>query len=281
MSDKRPSFQWYPKDFLTDENVEVMSLEEQGAYRRLMDYEWLHQGLPNDIPSLAKMCRVTPARFKKLWPKIEVCFKKNRDGTRLTHPRLKSERDKQDKWREKSRKGGRRSASVRADKSKGGSIGSQPKSNTSSSTASSSSTSVTTTTSDEGFDDFWKAYPKRSGDNPKGTARSRWRSNRKRGVAASGMIDGAKRYARWCDATEKTGTEIVKHAATFLGQQEGWDTAWTITESDHAKRDEADPGVEFNKRWAAHNEREPEDSAPVKAGGLVANILEHVQKGAA
>ena len=129
MAEKRPSFQWYPKDFLTDENVEVMSLEEQGAYRRLMDYEWLHEGLPNDIEVLAKLCRITPAQFKKLWENIGICFDENRAGTRLTHPRLKSERAKQDEWREKSRVGGKRSAKLRADKSKGGSTNVQPTSN--------------------------------------------------------------------------------------------------------------------------------------------------------
>ena len=77
---KRPSFQWYPKDYLTDLSIEVMTLEEEGAYRRLMDYEWLHQGLPNDTAALAKMCRITEARFKKLWPAMEPCFKPNRSG---------------------------------------------------------------------------------------------------------------------------------------------------------------------------------------------------------
>ncbi len=50
---------------------------------------------------------------------------------------------------------------------------------------------------------------------------------------------------------------------------------WEITESDKAKREEADPGVEFNKRWAARNE--PEESEPVQAGSLTENILGHIE----
>ena len=110
---KRPSFQWYPKDYLTDLNVEVMTLEEQGAYRRLMDYEWLHQGLPNDTVALAKMCRITEARFKKLWPAIEPCFKLNRSGSILVHPRLASERRKQDLHKAAKRNAGKKGAEAR------------------------------------------------------------------------------------------------------------------------------------------------------------------------
>jgi hypothetical protein len=33
---KSPAFQFYPKDFLTDENVRVMSLQERGAYITLL-----------------------------------------------------------------------------------------------------------------------------------------------------------------------------------------------------------------------------------------------------
>ena len=110
---KRPSFQWYPKDFLTDEKVEVMSLEEQGAYRRLMDSEWLHAGLPRDTKDLAKMCKVTHARFLKLWPPIERCFKVQRGGKRLVHPRLASERRKQDLHKAAKSKGGKAGAKAR------------------------------------------------------------------------------------------------------------------------------------------------------------------------
>ena len=90
-----------------------MSLEEQGAYRRLMDYEWLHAGLPRDTKDLAKMCKVTHARFLKLWPPIERCFKVQRGGKRLVHPRLASERRKQDLHKAAKSKGGKAGAKAR------------------------------------------------------------------------------------------------------------------------------------------------------------------------
>ena len=110
---KRPSFQWYPKDYLTDLSVEVMTLEEEGAYRRLMDYEWLHTGLPNDMAQLAKLCRISKARFAKLWPAIKPCFKPNRKGTRLIHPRLAAERRKQDLHHKQKSNAGKKGAAAR------------------------------------------------------------------------------------------------------------------------------------------------------------------------
>ena len=276
MRDKRPSYQWYPKDFMTDQNVAVMSLEEQGAYRLLMDYEWLHTGLPNDTKALASMCRIPETHFKELWQNIEKCFKPSRDGTRLHHPRLQSERKKQNKWRKKSKAGGLRSAQVR-EELKGGVDLVQPKANTSSSTTTSSSTSKeTTTTSDDGFDEFWEAYPKRAGGNPRKPAFTRWRSAVKRDEVAN-IIAGTERYAAYCKATKKTGTEYVMQATTFLGESEGWTETWAVTEADRVNTEAEDPGVAFNRDWAAHTTPE-DDSEPVRVGGLVENLLRHVQQ---
>ena len=41
MANKSPSFQFYPRDYLTDVNVAMMTLEEQGVYIRLLCYAWL------------------------------------------------------------------------------------------------------------------------------------------------------------------------------------------------------------------------------------------------
>lgn len=122
-------------------------------------------------------------------------------------------------------------------------------------------TETETTTLSDDFGDFWSTYPKRSGSNPKKKALTRWRSNVKKGVTSVAMISGAHRYARFMEATGKVGTEYVQQAVTFLGQNEGWKESWIITESDTVKREEPDPGVEFNKRWAARQE-EPDPEGP-------------------
>ena len=114
MTDKRPAFQWYPKDYLTDENVLPMTLEEEGAYRRLIDYCWLHGSIPNDPKRMAPLCKCDSAHMEELWPAIEPCFRlMNGDAKRLVHPRLLKERKKQDEYRKKKSDAGKIGAEKR------------------------------------------------------------------------------------------------------------------------------------------------------------------------
>ena len=107
-STKPPAFQWYPKDFLTDENVRVMSLQERGAYITLISLCWLEGTLPADSGRLAKLCGSTAAAFRRIWPAIEPCFQVHAERPdRLIHQRLERERQVQAAWRAKSSKGGK------------------------------------------------------------------------------------------------------------------------------------------------------------------------------
>ena len=69
----------------------------------------------------------------------------------------------------------------------------------------------------EDFEEAWREYPKRSGDNPKVRAFKAWTARRKEGHQAGDLIAGVKRYNSFCVATGKVNTELVKQAATFFG----------------------------------------------------------------
>src|SRR5687768_14115762 len=73
-STKSPAFQFYPKDFLSDENVRVMSMQERGVYITLLSICWIHGTLPASVERLAKLCGVPHPAFRKLWPALEPCF---------------------------------------------------------------------------------------------------------------------------------------------------------------------------------------------------------------
>lgn len=89
-----PAFQFYPKDFLADENVQRMTLTEMGAYMKLMCVCWLKGSLPNDTRKLAGIVGMPKARFERMWPNVlRECF--TEDADRLTHKRLDDERRKQ------------------------------------------------------------------------------------------------------------------------------------------------------------------------------------------
>jgi len=96
-TERSPAFQFYPRDFLSDIHVAAMTLQERGAYITLLCLCWSEQSLPIDTKALARICRISTARFARLWPAIEPCFLI--DGTRLIQPRLDRERKKQEAYR--------------------------------------------------------------------------------------------------------------------------------------------------------------------------------------
>lgn len=117
---KSPAFQWYPTDYLGSQRVQMMTLEEEGAYCRLLWSCWQHGSIPSE-PELAarlvgKGCSTTVAKT------VLLMFTPSEDPTRLLHDRLELERQKQASWRAKSAAGGRKSSEVR----KGGSTTLQP-----------------------------------------------------------------------------------------------------------------------------------------------------------
>lgn len=71
-----------------------------------------------------------------------------------------------------------------------------------------------TTPVDETFEEFWKAYPSRKGDNPKAPARKLFSAFVKQGVDAQAIIAGVK--AACARNREKIGTEFIPQAVKWL-----------------------------------------------------------------
>jgi uncharacterized protein YdaU (DUF1376 family) len=97
-----PSFQFYPQDFLSDINVQSMTMTERGIYITLLCHCWIEDGLPINGSS-----RVVDLYFKKS-STVARCFVEI-DG-KYRNSRLDLERKKQVNWREKCSKGGLKSA---------------------------------------------------------------------------------------------------------------------------------------------------------------------------
>lgn len=96
--EKAPAFQFYPKDFLSDERVLVMTHTERGIYITFLCVCWLEGSLPADVKGLARIAGMLPTRFEKLWQgPLCRCFQAREDG-RLTHKRLDMEREKQSRF---------------------------------------------------------------------------------------------------------------------------------------------------------------------------------------
>ena len=111
--EKSPAFQLYPKDFLTDERVQLMSYTERGIYITLLSLCWLETSLPWEPTRIAQLLHMKPSRFAKWWQNgLSLCFVPREDG-RLVNPRLESERLKQEQFRSRQSEKGKASAVAR------------------------------------------------------------------------------------------------------------------------------------------------------------------------
>ena len=72
--------------------------------------------------------------------------------------------------------------------------------------------------SNRSFEELWLIYPSRAGGNSKADALAAFNARLKQGATAEQMLSGTRRYAAFCGATDKLGTEYVKQARTFLGK---------------------------------------------------------------
>ena len=67
------------------------------------------------------------------------------------------------------------------------------------------------------FEEAWRVLPKRSGTNSKRDAFKAWQARVKDGEKPEDILAGCQRYAAFCEATGKIGTEYVMQGATFFG----------------------------------------------------------------
>lgn len=125
---KAPAYQFYPADWLSSGSVILMTPAEEGAYIRLLAYDWMGDGIVDDDTVLATLSRLGEGWLKGGSNNVRKCFIPHPEKPGfLTNPRLQKEREKQKQWKEKSREGGLKSAASRAKKGgKGGSTKRKP-----------------------------------------------------------------------------------------------------------------------------------------------------------
>lgn len=90
-----PWYPWYVNDALTSESIELMSLAEEGAYRRALDRAWKKGSIPADPKQCAKAigkgCPVKVAQVV-----LSMFFPMPNDPTRMVHDRLEQVRAEQE-----------------------------------------------------------------------------------------------------------------------------------------------------------------------------------------
>lgn len=78
------------------------------------------------------------------------------------------------------------------------------------------------------FEQAWKHYPRRDGSNPKRDAFGAWNQRVSEGCPLPDLIDGVKRYAKWCEANGNVGTGYVMQAVRFFGPSLSFRESWAV-----------------------------------------------------
>ena len=163
MTDKRPAFQFYQQDFLSDINVISMNPSQRGIYITLLSVCWIQGKIPSDSKTIAKLFGCHSIDMAELDFVISTFKKHPKRKGFLIHPRLELERAKQDANRIKRVKAGKDGAEKRwHGKDLDGKTIAKDSLSSSSSSSSSSSTSL------KPIKDYvlffledWESYPKK------------------------------------------------------------------------------------------------------------------------
>lgn len=107
---KAPAYLHYAQDWIA--GTAHLSLEQQGAFQRLLDHQWVDGPFENDPVEIAGRLGISQRRFAKVWQKLARHFPKNPDG-RLANTRLEEERAKQIAYRAQQSERGHAGANAR------------------------------------------------------------------------------------------------------------------------------------------------------------------------
>lgn len=119
---KSPAFQFYPKDFLSDGRTMMMPNDVLGIYVRLLCFDWVDDGLPDDTDLWRRLVAFEEPTddigYGRTWEEVvswvEHMFVRHPNKAHhVTNPRLQTEREGQAERREKRAEAGRESGRIR------------------------------------------------------------------------------------------------------------------------------------------------------------------------
>lgn len=219
-----PSLPLFTDAYIAD--TAHLTCEEHGAYLRLLMFAWRTPGcqLPDDDARLARMLGLTAKRWAAMKPAV-MAFWSLADGA-WTQKRLTRERqfvsEKVEKRRACGKLGGRPKSlgNNDRDEAKGSENGKQNQSKPKAPTPTPTYTPVvpkgTKGAEPDGFAEWFAAYPKRDGANPRAPAATRYASAIKAGTTPETLLRAVQAYAAELGRKGKLGTEYVKQAQFWL-----------------------------------------------------------------
>jgi hypothetical protein len=108
---KAPAFPEYAADYLADEIITLMTLEEEGALARAKAYCWREGSIPTDEIKLSRLLK--NASNQTLRVVRELFVPCPNDASRMIYPKHEEARERQKIWKEKSAEAGKKSGEAR------------------------------------------------------------------------------------------------------------------------------------------------------------------------
>src|SRR5262249_50676091 len=105
-------------------------------------------------------------------------------------------------------------------------------------------------------------------NNPRTRAERAYRARIEAGAKPDEILAGVRRYAAFCRATGKEGTEYVMQGATFFGPEKPYAQAWTV----------ANGGGEWWKSEAATLAKGREIDLPARPGESMTEYRERIRE---
>lgn len=108
----RHSYPWYPADWRMSRAFSTMTLEQQGAYRNLLDMYYRQGRLPLDEEELRMYSGANPREWKRVWPVVSLWFAKQSDW--LVNAKADEIYKKLENWQQKRREGAKKTNELRS-----------------------------------------------------------------------------------------------------------------------------------------------------------------------
>lgn len=189
-----------------------MTLAEQGAYIRLLCYQWQDGSIPNVETDLSRLLSVPVQHTRRIWNRISECFVPLPDNPlRSANAKLEIVRNKQLEHSAERSESGRSGAAKRWSQDSSAII--QPLAKNGSSSSSSNKEETVS-----GFDLFWSTYPKKAG---KADALKSWKRIRP-DLALQEKISAKVTEFKACADWHRENGRYIPHPATWLNRG-GWE----------------------------------------------------------
>lgn len=87
-----PWFKFFASDWMSDVEIELMPLEAQGAFVRMLCFQWINGPLPDDPDLVARLCDIPRGRMDEIWSEVRPQFERT-EGENLYDPDLETMRE--------------------------------------------------------------------------------------------------------------------------------------------------------------------------------------------